>query len=78
MTAALILFNYFRSAQSFSFAIRKTFPAMREKLGFAQTTSEQSRDCMQRTHAVETAQFVTNGLRTCWHLDGSHGVRDGG
>jgi len=25
----------------------------------------------------ETAAIVTSALRTRWHLDGSHGVRDG-
>jgi hypothetical protein len=38
---------------------------------------QQPRDCMQPIRAVENALIVTRALRTR-HLDGSHGVRDGG
>ena len=40
--------------------------------------AKQPSDCMQRIHVVEIGAIVTNALRTGWHLDGSHGVRDGG
>ncbi len=62
MTEVFVLFNYFRWAQSFPFAIRKTFAAMRENPAICvarrNDNAKQSRDCMQRTRVVKIACFV--------------------
>jgi len=68
--------------QSLSFAIRKRFAASRENSVICGVRvlvdAKQPSDCMQPIHVVETGAIVTNALRAGWHLDGSHGVRDGG
>jgi hypothetical protein len=68
MAEACISFNYFREMQSLSFAIRKTFAAMRENSAICikdrLSDAKQPRDCMQRIHVVEIARIVMNALRT--------------
>ena len=85
MTEVFISFNYFRRAQPLSFAIRKTFAASRENSAIRQClpliVAKQPHDCMQWIRIVEIVPIVTNvlpQLRTRRHLDGSHGVCDGG
>ena len=77
MTECFVLFNYFLEVQSFHLRFAKHRPFVAKTPRFAESQSKQSRDCMQQIHAIAIARIVTRALRTSWHLDGSHGVRDG-
>lgn len=62
MTEACISFNYFQRPQSLSFAIRKTFPAMRENSGICIDSgaprAKQPRDCMQPIHVAGSRSLL--------------------
>jgi hypothetical protein len=50
MTEVFISFSYFKSVQSKSFAIRKTFKSIRENPRFVGNLARQPSDCMQRNN----------------------------
>jgi hypothetical protein len=77
MTEAFVSFNYFSGRSLFDLRFAKHRSFLAKTPLFAQISTEQSRDCMQRMGAVENALIVTCTLRTR-HLDGSYGVRDSG
>jgi hypothetical protein len=77
MTEAFVLFNYFRRCSLFDLRFAKRRPFLAKTPLFADISSQQPLDCMQRIRAVETVLIVTSALPTR-HLDGSYGVRDGG
>jgi hypothetical protein len=77
MTQAFVSFNYFPRCSLFDLRFAKHRPFLAKTPLFADISAEQSRDCMQHIDAAENALIVTITLPTR-HLDGSHGVRDGG
>ena len=76
MTNAFISFNYFYRRSLFDLRFAKPRPFLAKTPLFADTSTQQPSDCMQRIDAVENALIVTGALPTR-HLDGSYGVRDG-
>jgi hypothetical protein len=77
MTQAFVSFNYFPRCSLFDLRFAKHRPFLAKTPLFADISAEQSHDCMQRIGAAENVLIVTIKLPTR-HLDGSHGVRDGG